>query len=144
MFVYELSGCGFEPSCSHLNFRISPWFKQGVSPYSGINKVWIHSETWTWYYMNIKSIFLPLALSSTLPLILLIPAADKTQYFVYVSFNSTFHLVNGISTDLRKLLKCFNGTEVVAHFRIQLTALSAWAAVFPNNLVFYLKDLKLS
>ena len=23
VFVYELSGCGFESSCSHLNFRIS-------------------------------------------------------------------------------------------------------------------------
>ena len=28
MFVYELSGCGFESSCSHLNFRFRPCFKQ--------------------------------------------------------------------------------------------------------------------
>ena len=28
--VYELSGSGFESSCSHLNFRICAWFEQGV------------------------------------------------------------------------------------------------------------------
>ena len=30
MFVYELSGCGFETSCSHLNFRCRACFEQGV------------------------------------------------------------------------------------------------------------------
>ena len=29
-FVYELSGCGFESSCSHLNFRFRACFEQGV------------------------------------------------------------------------------------------------------------------
>ena len=30
MFVYELSGCGFEFRCSHLNFRFRACFEQGV------------------------------------------------------------------------------------------------------------------
>ena len=28
VFVYELSGCGFESSCSHLNFRFHAYFEQ--------------------------------------------------------------------------------------------------------------------
>ena len=30
VFVYELSGCGFQSSCSHLNFRFRDCFEQGV------------------------------------------------------------------------------------------------------------------
>ena len=30
LFVYELSGCGFQPSCSHLNFSFLASFEQGV------------------------------------------------------------------------------------------------------------------
>ena len=30
VFVYELSGCGFESSGSHLNFRFRACFDQGV------------------------------------------------------------------------------------------------------------------
>ena len=30
VFVYELSGSGFESSCSHLNFRFSTCFEKGV------------------------------------------------------------------------------------------------------------------
>ena len=30
VFVYELSGCGFESSCSHLNFKFRTCFEQGV------------------------------------------------------------------------------------------------------------------
>ena len=29
-FVYELSGCGFESSCSHLNFRFRACFEEGA------------------------------------------------------------------------------------------------------------------
>ena len=29
VFVYELSGCGFESSCSHLNFKFCTCFEQG-------------------------------------------------------------------------------------------------------------------
>ena len=42
MFVYELSGCGFESSCSHLNFRFCSCFEQGVPWHSGNYRVWIH------------------------------------------------------------------------------------------------------
>ena len=30
VFAYELSGCGFESRCSHLNFRYRASFEQGV------------------------------------------------------------------------------------------------------------------
>ena len=40
VFIYELSGCGFESSCRHLNFRDRACFEQGVS--------W-HYETYTWH-----------------------------------------------------------------------------------------------
>ena len=44
VFVYELSGSGFESSCSHLNFRFRSCFEQGVPWHSGNYRVWIHSE----------------------------------------------------------------------------------------------------
>ena len=40
MFVYELSGCGFE---------------QGVPWHSGIYRMWSHSKTRTWHDKNTKS-----------------------------------------------------------------------------------------
>ena len=43
------------------------------------------------------------------------PAPDKTQYFIHLSFNSTFQLINGISKDLQKLLK-FSMTQQLLHF----------------------------
>ena len=43
------------------------------------------------------------------------------------------------SNDLQKLLKYFNGTAIVAFFRIPF---SPSASVFSNNLVFHLKNLK--
>ena len=57
VFVYELSGCGFEPHCSHLNFRFGVCFEQGVPWHSGNYRVWIHSETRTWHDKNIQSYF---------------------------------------------------------------------------------------
>ena len=53
--VYELSGCGFESSCSDLNFRFHACFEQGVPWHSGNYRVWIHSETRTWHDKNIQS-----------------------------------------------------------------------------------------
>ena len=44
LFVGELSGCGFEFRCCHLNFRYRACFEQGVSWHLG---VWIHYETRT-------------------------------------------------------------------------------------------------
>ena len=54
-FVYELSGCGFEPSCSHLNFRFRACFEQGIPWHSGNYRVWIHPETRTWHDKDIQS-----------------------------------------------------------------------------------------
>ena len=44
MFVYEISGCGFDSRCSHLTgiFRYRPCLGQVVPWHSG--KVWIHSK----------------------------------------------------------------------------------------------------
>ena len=55
MFVYELSGCEFESSCSHLNFRFCNCFEQGVPSHSGNYRMWIHSEMCTWHDKNIRS-----------------------------------------------------------------------------------------
>ena len=44
VFVYELSGCGFGSSCSHLNFGFRACFDQGVPRHSGNYRAWIHSE----------------------------------------------------------------------------------------------------
>ena len=62
---------------------------------------------------------------SSLPLALSLPAADKMQQFEHLSFNSTLQLINGVSRDLQKLIKYFNGTAIVAFLKIPLAALSA-------------------
>ena len=83
-------------------------------------------------------------LSSLLPLALSAPATDKTQCFVHLSSNSTLELINRISSDLQKLLKYFNSTAIITFFRISIAAFDVgWAAVFPNNLALYLKELNL-
>ena len=84
-------------------------------------------------------IFLELSLLS---LSFSLPAADKIQYFVHLSFNSTLQLINGISSDLHKLINC---TEIIAFFRISLALFGfGRASVFSYNLSLYLKDLKSS
>ena len=55
VFVYELSGCGFESHCSHLKFRIRACFEQGVPWHSGNYRVWIHFEMHMWHDKNIQS-----------------------------------------------------------------------------------------
>ena len=55
VFVYELSDSGFESSCSHLNFRFSACYEQGVPWHSANYSVWIHSKTRTWHDKNIQS-----------------------------------------------------------------------------------------
>ena len=54
VFVYELSGCGFESSCSYLNFRFRTCFAQGVRWHSYNYRVWIHPETRRWHDKNIQ------------------------------------------------------------------------------------------
>ena len=39
VFVYKLSGCGFESRCFHLNFRYRTCFEQGVPWHSGNYRV---------------------------------------------------------------------------------------------------------
>ena len=61
------------------------------------------------------------------------------SYYMFICpFNSTLQLINGISTNLQKLLRYFNGTAIVTFSRIP------FAAVLPINLVLYKKDLKVS
>ena len=55
-FVYEVSGCGFESRCSHLNFRCRVSFEQGVPWHSGNYTVSIHSDARTWHDKNIQSL----------------------------------------------------------------------------------------
>ena len=59
---------------------------------------------------------------------------------VHLSFNSIFQLINGISSDLQKLLNYFNGTAIAAFVRVPLFPS---ASEFPNNLSLYSKDLKI-
>ena len=59
LFVYEISGCGFESSCSHSNFRFRACIEQGVPWHSGNYRVWIHSEMRKWHDKNIQSTKLP-------------------------------------------------------------------------------------
>ena len=54
VFVYQLSGSGFESSCSQLNFRFRACFEQGVPWHLGNYRRWIHSETHTWHEKNIQ------------------------------------------------------------------------------------------
>ena len=55
VFVYELSCCGFEPSCSQLNFRFHTCFEQGGPWYSGNYRVWTDSEMHMWHDKNIQT-----------------------------------------------------------------------------------------
>ena len=103
----------------------------------------VTTGTYNFVFLIVKMILLALLLLS-LSLSFLLPTADKTENFVHFSFNSTLQLINCISNDLQKLLKYFNGTAIVAIFKIPLVVLAGWATVFPNNLALHLKDLKIS
>ena len=64
-----------------------------------------------------------------------VPASEKTQYFVHLSFNSTLLLINSISSDLQKLLKYFITTAIVSFFRFPFGPLTS---VISDNLAFHL------
>ena len=68
------------------------------------------------------------------------PAAYKTQFFVNFSFNSILQLINGNSSDLQKLLKYFDGSDIIAFLDIPFTPSTS---AYPNNSVLYLKKSKL-
>ena len=77
----------------------------------------------------VKTILLPLLLSL---IAFSVPRADKTQYFVHLIFNYT--------SGFRKLPNYFNGTAIVAFFRIPLAHLEQVQQLFLNNFALYLKD----
>ena len=60
-----MSRCGFESSCSYINFRFRTCFEQGVPWRSGNCKVWIHSEKSTWHDKNIQSTYSKVGIVST-------------------------------------------------------------------------------
>ena len=55
MFIYELSCCGLECCCCHLNFRYRVCFGQGLPWHSGNYRVQIHSEALIGHDNNIQS-----------------------------------------------------------------------------------------
>ena len=65
---------------------------------------------------------------------------DNTHSFFHVKFNLILQLISGISKDLKKLLKYFNGTTT---FTLLLAILLATTGL-PNKLILYLKELELS
>ena len=95
-----------------------------------------HADKVTMGTYNFVSLIVKIILELALPLSA--PAADKTQYFVHLSFDSISQLINGILNDLQKL---FNDTGIVAFLK---TPFATSATIFPYNLVLYLKDLKWS
>ena len=85
-------------------------------------------------FLIVTTILLELALA------LSAPAADRTQYFVNLSFNSTLKLIYDILHDLQKLLKYFNGTATVTSLK---RPFAPSASVVSNNLALYSKGIKL-
>ena len=87
---------------------------------------------------NFVSFIVKIVLSESL-LTLSAPTAAETHCFVYLSFNSTLQLINGISSDLQKLVNYFNVTALVVFFRISF---APSGLAFFNNLAWCLKHLK--
>ena len=61
----------------------------------------------------------------------------KTQFLDQVKIKDTSQLINSMLKPLQKLLKCFNGTTILAFVIVLLLF-----GVFPVILVLYLKDLE--
>ena len=76
-----------------------------------------------------------LIINTALPL-----SVDNTHYFFHVKFNLILQLIKGISNDLKKLLKYFDGTTT---FTLLFALLSATTGL-PNKLTLYLKEFELS
>ena len=64
----------------------------------------------------------------------------KTQFSYNLSESSTLQLINGISNDLQKLLKYFNGTTI---FTPSFFLFAPSASVLPIRFDLYLKDEEL-
>ena len=78
--------------------------------------------------------FVSLIINTVLPSLL-----DNAHSFFHVKFNLILQLIKGISSDLKKLLKYFNGTTT---FTLNV-ATSLLTAESPNKLTLYLKELEL-
>ena len=68
----------------------------------------------------------------------------NTHSFFHVRFNLILQLIKGISNDLKKLLKYFNGTTIFTFNLLTPAALPATSVTLPNNLILYLKESELS
>ena len=55
VFIYELSGCGFDSRCSHVNFRSYARFEQRLPWHWSNYRMWIHPETRRWHDNKIQS-----------------------------------------------------------------------------------------
>ena len=65
---------------------------------------------------------------------------DNTHSFFQVKFNLILQLIEGISNDLKKLLKYFNGTTTFTF----ILAILLETTGLPNKLILYFKELELS
>ena len=69
---------------------------------------------------------------------------DNTHSFFHVKFNLILQLIKGISNNLKKLLKCFNGTTTFTFNLLTPAALPATSVILLNNLILYFKESELS
>ena len=58
--------------------------------------------------------------------------------------NLILQLIKGISNDLKKLLKYFNGTIIFTFNLLTPAALPTTSVTLPNDLILYFKELELS
>ena len=86
VFLYELSGCGFESSRSDLTLRFCACFKQGVSWHSSNYRVWIQSKMCTWQDKNIEY----LAVSSFSVAIKAVLTHSVCNYIFFSALNLIF------------------------------------------------------
>ena len=68
---------------------------------------------------------------------------DSTHSVFHVKFNLILQLIKGISNDLKKLLKYFNGTTTFTFNLLTPAASPATSVTLPNNLIFYFKESEL-
>ena len=71
--------------------------------------------------LSFASVILKVALSAPVALALAPTAAEvNTQFSIHINESSTLQLINGISNDLQKLLKHFDGTATFIPFFVPL------------------------
>ena len=68
---------------------------------------------------------------------------DNTHSFFHVKFNLILQLIKGISNDLKKLLKYFNGTTTFTFKFLTPAASPATSVTLPNNLILNFKESEL-